>query len=322
MDYSDHHNTEKYYRDTVSCSWAIAIRKYEYRYSREECPKYRDESTDKDDERKGEDKWKCRTAMNKADNEKPYRGEDSIYESDDRLGLEYETKTTPHFLSNDRPLIIEKAEVSFFYLTEKLLYLFAIDDEKVWEDKCNKEFRQYYPCICDIAYRFLPYRFEVIRADHISDQSAESELQACTFFNLFYKVLSLYGDSRCFFEKSLDLTSNLRKDIHEYEDHDTDEYDIESSNHHIRSSVFASKHMCSIDFSTHSPVVDLGSEVRTKLEEYIGKKKSYKKEYEKITQGIPQKKEETICDDFFPEDFTKDDGKSWLEGEHKKELEY
>ena len=123
-----------------------------------------------------------------------------------------------------------------------------------------------------------------------------------------YEVLSLNGDLRSISEKFIDLSTNLREDIHEDKYHDTDKYDIESRDDDIRSSIFPSEHMDSVDLSCHSPVMDLCREVGTKLQEYIRKKKCDEKKYQEITQCISYNKEKTIGDNLLPKEFTEDDG--------------
>lgn len=220
--------------------------------------------------------------MDKTDHDKTDRSDNCVYQCDDRLCLENQPKSSSYFFRDDSPLIIEKSKISIFYLSEEFFYSFSIDDEEVGKDQCDKKFRQNNPSICDVSDRFLSDRFEIIRADHITDETTESKFEAGTFFDFYDEVFPLEGDVWCFFEKSLDFTSYLRDDIHEYENHDTDKYNVESSNDDICCCIFLSDDMSPVSLATDSPCMDLGSKIRTKLEEYIGKEECHKKENEKI----------------------------------------
>ncbi len=258
--------------------------------------------------------------MDKADNDESYRSDDSIDKSDDRLGLKYQSKASSHFLCYDSPFDIEESEVPIFYLSKEFFYPFSIDNKEIGEDECDEEFCQYDSCIRDVSDCFLSYRFEIIRADHFTDEATESQLETRIFFDLGDEVFSLKSYIRSFLEKSLYLTSDLREDIHEYEDDDTDEHYIETCDHDIGSRVFPSEQMCRIYFPTHSPIMDLRSRVGTEFEEYIREEECHKKEHEKITQNISEKKKKAIGYDFLPEDFTKYDRKDSFESEHKRKL--
>lgn len=209
--------------------------------------------------------------MDKANNEKSYRSKESIDECDDRLCLKYETKSTSHLLSDDGPFVIKKSKVAIFYLSEKLFYLLAIDNKEIGEYERDKKLRKYNPCICDIGYCFLSDRFEIIRADHITDKRTETEFETGTFFYFFDKVLSLDGDFWSFFQESLYLSTDLRKDIYKDKDDNADKHNIESRDDDICGRIFLSEFMSCIDLSTHSPVVNLYREVCTEFKKYVSK---------------------------------------------------
>ncbi len=75
-----------------------------------------------------------------------------------------------------------------------------------------------------------------------------------------------------------------------------------------------------ISFSLDSPGMYLSCDEGTEFEKYIWEEKCHKKEYQKVTQGVPDEKKKTIWYNFFPEDFTEDDGNDSFECKHKREL--
>jgi hypothetical protein len=149
VDDGDHHYTRKYDRDLITAG-TVSVSEYKYRYTREKCPKYRDKASDKDDKGKGKYKWKWGTTMDDADNNKSYGSEDSIDQSDNRLCLKNQSKSSPHFPRDDRPFQIEKLKIPIFYLPEKFFYPFPVDDEEVREHECDEKFGKYDPRVRDI----------------------------------------------------------------------------------------------------------------------------------------------------------------------------
>ena len=137
--------------------------------------------------------------MNKTNDDQSDRSDDRIHESDDRLCFKYEPKSSSHLLCDDCPLIVEESEISIFELSEEFLYPLPIDDEEIGEYECDEKFRQYYSCIGDVSDGFLSDRFEVIWADHISDEATESEFETRAFLDLGDEVFSLEGYIRSFF---------------------------------------------------------------------------------------------------------------------------
>ena len=221
--------------------------------------------------------------MNKTDDDQSNRGDDCIHESNNRLCLKYKPESSSHLFCYDRPLFVEKSEISIFQLSKKFFYPFSIDDEEVGEDKSNEKFRQYDPCIGDISDSFLSYRFEIIWADHLSYEATESEFETRALLDPGDEVFSLHRYIWSLLEKSLDFTSDLREDIHKYEYHYTDKYNIERSDNHISGCILSSEHMCCISFSLDSPCMYLSWDESTEFEKYIWEEECHKKEYEKVT---------------------------------------
>lgn len=319
MDDRYHEDAWKYYRELIATR-TISIADDEDRYSWEECPEYWDKSCDKDDEWECEDKWKCLTSMDEADDDESYRREYSIYERDDRLRLKNKSKSCPHFFRDDGPLDIEKSEIAIFYLSEEFFYPFSIDDKEVGEDQCDEEFREDDTSVRDVGDRFLSYRFEIIWAHHVSDKARESEIEITRLFYREEKVLTLTRDARSIPEKPIYLTTNLRDNIHEYKNHDTDKYDIKYRYHDIRRGILPSDDMHTISLTMESPLVYRMCDIGPELEKYICKEKCHEKEYEKITQTIADKEEEAIGDELFPEYFTEDDGEYGFETVHSTKI--
>lgn len=197
--------------------------------------------------------------MEKTHNEQSYCREYGIHECDDRLSLQYDPESCAYFVSEDRPLIVEKSEISIAYLSEEFLYLLTIDDEEIREDECDEKFREDDTSICDIGDRIFSDRFEVIRTDKIRQKFTETKVKTRTFFEFHDEVLTLTRDARRLFQKLLYLTTDLWKDIHEYKDEYSDKYDIETRDDDIGSSVFPCDLVRSILLSYFAPVVDLVS---------------------------------------------------------------
>lgn len=256
--------------------------------------------------------------MKEAYDDKSYRSYNRIDESDDRLCLKYQSKPSSDLFCYHCPFIIEKSEISIFYLSEKFFYAFSVDNEEVRKYQCNKEFCQNNPSICDISDSFLSYCFQIVWAYHIADEATEPKFETRAFFYFYDKVFSLEGDIRGFLQKPLYLTSYLGKYVHEYENNNADKYDVKSCDDDIGSCIFLCDDMSTISFSTDSPCMYLRGEVGTKLEKYIREEKRHKKEDEKIFQRISDQKEETIGDDLFPKYFSEYDGKECFNSKHKK----
>ena len=162
MDDRDHQNTQKRYRDAITSRRSITICENQNRNPREECSKYRDKPTNKYDKGKCKYKRKCCSAMKEAYDDKSYRSYNRIDESDDRLCLKYQSKPSSDLFCYHCPFIIEKSEISIFYLSEKFFYAFSVDNEEVRKYQCNKEFCQNNPSICDISDSFLSYCFQIV----------------------------------------------------------------------------------------------------------------------------------------------------------------
>ena len=283
MDDSDHRYTREYDSDATLRS-AISISKYEYRYSWDECTKYRDKSTDKYYKRESEDKWKCYSSMNKADDEKSYGGEYSICKSYDRLRLKNKSESASDFFWDHRPFFIEESEVSIAYLTEKSLDLLPIDDKKIWEYQRDEELREYDTSICDIGDSIFSQGFEIIWAHEICCETFESEIETRTLLDPRDEVLPLARYPTGFPEKSLDLRTDLWEDVRKDEDDYTYKDDIEWGDDDICGSIFLGEYVRCICLPTDSPVVDHMSEIGSEFEKYIRKEKCDKKEYEKVTK--------------------------------------
>ena len=109
---------------------SISITENEDRNSGDKSTEYRDKSTDKFYERKGNDKGESIT-MKYTYKYESYGREDGIYEGYDRLCLENKSKSCPNFSCNNCPFVIEKFKISISNLSEKGVYSSSFDEKEV-----------------------------------------------------------------------------------------------------------------------------------------------------------------------------------------------
>lgn len=242
--------------------------------------------------------------MNKAYDDESYRREYRIHEGYDRLGFKDYPKACPHFFRDDRPLDIEKSEISIFYLSEEFFYPLAIDDKEVGEDECDEELREDDTSIRDIGDCLLSDRLEIRRAYHITDKTRESKIEITRLFYREEKVLTLTRDARSLSEKSIYLPTNLWDNIHKDKNHDTDKYYIQDRYDNIGSRILPSDDMHAVSLTMESPLMDFTCDIGPEFEKYISKEKCHEEEDEKITQTIAEEKEEAVGDELLPEYFT------------------
>ena len=132
--------------------------------------------------------------MIRTNKEKSDRSKDSIYESNDRLCLEYETKSRSHFFCYYSPFDIEESKIPILYLCEKLLDAKTIDNKYIRKNESNEKLCKNNSRIGDVCKGLLSDRLEVIRIDDISDHIFESKIETHTCFDFFYKILSLVSN--------------------------------------------------------------------------------------------------------------------------------
>lgn len=125
------------HRDEGEHDWYTteSISEDEDRNSREKGTKYGDKATDKNDERKRDNKWKCSTMENTNHYQSDAR-EYGIDERDDRLRSEDESKTCTDFLCDNCPFIIEKLEITIPDLSQEFFDTNPLDEKEVGEEEC------------------------------------------------------------------------------------------------------------------------------------------------------------------------------------------
>ena len=274
---SYHEETGKYDREPISILCPISVSEDKDRDSREKCPKYGYKSTDKDDKRESEDEGECGTSLKKSYSYKSYRSECCIDESDEGLCLKYKSKSCSHLLRDDRPFLIEETEIPIFQLTEKFLYTLTINDKEIGKYEGDEEFGKDDSCIFHIGDSLSSEGLEVAWTHRICYDILESEMESCTFFYIYYEVLSLPSYLSRILEKSSDFSAYLGYDVDKYKHHDRDKKNVKKSDYYIYCRVFLRDTMSRIFTPTYAPCMDLLSKIGTKFEEYIREEKRDKK---------------------------------------------
>lgn len=289
-------NYENHEQDTDdSGELSIAITDDNDRDSWENRSKYGDKSEDEYDKWEGKDKRKGTISYHKTDDDESDDSENSVHKGDDGLRLEYSTKSTGNFGSNDSVFTVEETEVPIFHKAEKSLYFVTFYNEDIRENNSYKELHKDRTSILDIDECSLKHIFDILLVQKVRKEFFCSETYAHLALYLGDEFLSLCGKSRSIFYEIFYFIPDSRYEAHKKDDNNTHKCNIEDCYHDIGCCIFCSKFFGSCLVSMESPVMELLCKNLSSTEEEISEDEGDKKECKKVAEEISNSHKKRKC---------------------------
>ncbi len=304
MDDEYHDEDPEYYRET-----SIAIPDDNDRNAWEDGSEYRNEAKDEDNQAQGDQVGKGSSSDDESDEEEPDGCENTIDQGNDRLCLKYYSKAITHLLSEDCIFIIEEGEVPITHFLQEGLYLFPFDNKDIGEKKPEKKLQKYDPDIFDIFQGKLPCWFHIGLTEYTLRRFLKSEIQCCFLLDTDNEFLHLSSNNWSRLHEVSKIPTYSWDNIGEYENHDQDEDDIESSHDNVGCRIFGCDPVFRITFPMLSPIMYSRRDRFSRLQEYIGTDEDDEEEGEKIVEKVDDESEETIGYEFLEKLLWEDEGK-------------